>query len=351
MRISAAVLALSLVLLSAVALSAQAPARPGPDILGWAPLPVLEGRVALVAPAEEKLDDPDSRIRQRAVFILGQVGTKKALAACKTALDDTDRDVRIMAGVGLAQHGLSEGLPGARAALWKSPDWLKAYAIYGLYTIGTPEAERVLKIASAKGNPFISQVLKDARGGQRRYEAHEFSDEAFADVTDWTDARDAAVDGLVMESDVWFHAGEYDQAIRCNEAALFLDPHIVELYAVSGWLQWSMGRHGAAIRSYRHGIAANPASWTAYFELGFYYLHHDRPTLSLKYLKRAVDLGAPANFARTYAHALEETGQLEKSLQVWQALDERDDSGVVDLNMRRLEKVLATKTPPPISPE
>jgi tetratricopeptide (TPR) repeat protein len=289
------------------------------------------------------LNDPDGRIRQRAVFILGQVGTEASLAACEDALDDVDRDVRIMAGVGLAQYGIPRGIHGARAAVWASPDWLKAYAVYGLYRIDTPAAKRLLETVEAEGNPFISQILDDARAGQGRYQQFDFPAEIFTDISTWADARDAAVDALVTEADVWFHAGEYDQAIRANQAALFLNPHVVELYGNNGWLQWSMGRHGAAIETYRRGIAANPAAWEAYFELGFYYFRHDQANLALDPLKRAVKLGAPPQFARTYAHALERTGRLQQCLEMWHTLDDLDGSGVVDQNIRRLQDALAAR--------
>ncbi|MFO7946911.1 MAG: HEAT repeat domain-containing protein [Armatimonadota bacterium] len=317
--------------------------RPSAEVLGWAPLPALKDRSILVEPAVENINDSDSLTRRRAAFILGQVGTDAALVALEKAMEDPDRDVRIMAGVGLAQYGDAMGLAGCRAALYQGPEWLKAYAIYGLFTIDTPESKHILATTGAKNNPLISRLLADAQDGQPRYNQFPFPDDLFQQIDGWEDARDAAVSALVLEADAWFHAGDYDQAIRSNDTALFLDPQFVELYANSAWLLWSMGRHGAAITMYRRGIEHNPMSWNASFELGFYYYRHDQSLLALPHLKRSLELGAPPQFARTYAHALEAVGRLQDALEVWKDLDRRDDSGAVDVNLKRLQEIISAR--------
>ncbi|MFP3904642.1 MAG: HEAT repeat domain-containing protein [Armatimonadota bacterium] len=336
------ILCLAAILVFAAYTHCQEPLpRPPAEELGWAPLPAMEDRSQLVDPAAGKLDASDSYTRRQAAFILGQAGTDASLQALESALKDSDRDLRIMAGVGLAGHGDARGLDGCRAALYQGPEWLKSYAIYGLVAINTPESKQVLRTTKARNNPLISRLLADAQQGHPRYEDFPFPGEPFQEVESWEDAVDAAVAALVVEADVWFHSGDYEQAVRSNDTALFLDPHFVDLYANSAWLLWSMGRHGAAITMYRRGIETNPMSWQAHFELGFYYYRHDQSLLALPHLERSVKLGAPPHFARTYTHALEAVGRFQDSLDVWKELDRRDDSGAVDMNIRRLEEILA----------
>jgi len=274
-------------------------------------------------------------------LVLGQIGSAQALGALRAALADPDRWVRIHAGLALAQHGVPAGFPGAKAALYEGPQWLKCYAIYGLYKIGTPAARQVLKSASAQGNQFLTRILKAALDQEKVQPPQgPVYDEPLV-AHNWVELLDRAGGALVDEADAWFHNGDYDQAVRCNEAALFLQPDWVDLYGANGWLQWSMNYHGAAISTYRRGIAANPGAWEPCWELGFYYFLQKRTKKAVRYLKDAMDCGAPPMRVRSYAHALEKTGQLSEALKVWQELDKVDASAVVDVNLNRLKQIIA----------
>lgn len=305
----------------------------------WMPIPRLAGCESLIPFAAEELHNGLPVNRQRAAFILGQIGGLQGLQMLRGALDDGDRWVRIHAGVGLAQHGAAEGLQGSKAALYEGPVWLKFYAIFGLNQIGSKDARDVLNSTGCSGDPFLSRVIVAAREERGTLRGAPSRKEPIT-AGNWAEVREVAAQALTDEADTWFHAGDYDQAIRCNEAAIFLQPSWVDVYAASAWLQWSMNRHGAAITTYRRAIAANPNNWEAHFELGFYYLHHNHVSSAVEHLKRSFELDAPPVQARTYAHALEKSGKLREALLIWQELDTRDSSGAVDANLNRLRKIL-----------
>jgi len=305
----------------------------------WVPLALLSGQESLIPPAVAKLQNGLLINRRRAAFILGQIGTPQALAALRSALADSDRRVRIHAGVALAQQGVAEGYQGAKAALYEGPAWLQYYAIYGLNQIRDERALVLLEQNSCEGDPFLSRVVKAAQRPEPVQSARGPFYEQPLLAQDWPELLEIAARALAIECDTWFHGGDYDQAIRCNEATVFLQPSWVEVYAASAWLQWSMNRHGAAISTYRRAIDANPTDWEAYFELGFYYMHHGHPSAAVEHLRQSVELGAPPISARSYAHALEQVGRLKQALRVWQQLDRIDQSGVVDSNLRRLEQL------------
>ena len=307
----------------------------------WAPLPLLRGQdKELVWIAGEKLLHGSTIERRKAAFILGQIGTDIALAApLADGLSDSDRQVRIQAGVAMAQRGSPYGYEGAKAALYEGDPWLQYYALFGLNQIGDKRARNLIRQNPCTGDPFLSQVAAALASAKVSAPQGPFFETPLV-ANDWDELLDVAVQALVDEADVWFHEGNYDQVIRFNEAAVFLDPSWVEVYAVTAWLQWSMNRHGAAVSTYRRAASANPDDWEAYFELGFYYMHHGHLRAAVKYLKKSFELGAPAISARSYAHALEKSGRLQDALLVWQQLDNIDESGVVDANIARLRTLL-----------
>lgn len=151
-----------------------------------------------------------------------------------------------------------------------------------------------------------------------------------------------AADVLIAESDWWYHCGDYDQAIRCSEASILLDPDYVETYSVVAWLEWSMGRNVDAIGTLHRAIGAapmDPDSWNA---LGFHYFNIGEYEKAEPPLAQAVALKGDHLAYRTYAHCLERLGKTEKSLAVWEELMEmRPDDGSVKLNYERVKAAVA----------
>lgn len=307
-------------------------------ITRWAPLPWMWGQDGLTPAAAALLTEGTGEDRLRAAFVLGQVGTPGALGALRGAAEDTDRMVRVHVGVALAQSGMPTSAA-CEAALWEGPRWLQFYAIHGLNQIGSVAARRRLAQTTAGDDVFINDTLRAAAGGRAPRPTGPLTPEPLT-AENAGDLLTVAANALVDEADVWFDVGKYDQCIRCNEAAIFLEPERTDLYGVNGWLLWSMNRHGAAITTYRRAIAANPGEWDAYFELGFYYMHHTQVRSAVRHLHKSVELGAPPVAARSYAHALEKAGRSVEALQFWEQLDKVDGTGVVDSNIARLRELL-----------
>ena len=308
----------------------------------WGPVCLLRGQHRLIDVMADRLMDGASQDRQRAAFALGQIGGVAVEHVLFEALQDSDRQVRLHVALALAQCGRKEGYPGAAAAFYAGPEWVKYYAIYGMCRADRAACLRLLQQHPVSGSPFLSRIISQAQ----QYPPADWPPrEPYGGLLEWCDwqlALEFAAEAMVAEADIWFHAGDYEQVIRCNEAALFLQPSWVDVYSNSGWLLWSMNRHGAAVEVYRKAIQANPDSWEAHFELGYYYLLQGHARLAIQYLKRAVDLDAPPIRARSYAHALERSGRLEEARDFWRQLEAVDDSGVVTNNLQRLEEILST---------
>ena len=280
----------------------------------WDPLPTFRG-----ASAEALLKTADPA---RKAFLLGQIGDRKAVLALERLLNDPDRMVRVQAGIALAGLGDARGIPACASALNSEPTWIRCYAANALWQVNTPRAGRILR-GSLKGqNKFIREVI----GGALKTPYAQPAGKSSARLETWQDAGDA----LTAEADVWWHDGNLEQAARCLEADLFLDPQDVQTYGLAAWLEWSLGRDGQAINTLKRGIAAVPDSPEMCFELGFHYMNTKRYLLAREPLRKALDLGGDDLMRRQYAHCLEKLGQYQASLDQWTILlkDSPDDQAI-----------------------
>jgi len=161
--------------------------------------------------------------------------------------------------------------------------------------------------------------------------------EVFAEITS----------ALVVESDRYWHQGNYAQCVRCNEAIIFLDPHFVEQYGSSAWLLWSMGLTDRATAILRQGLAANPEDWQMWFDTGYQYMLLQDHATAARFLRRAVELGAPSPQNHQYCHALEKCGHPDQALAAWQDLKQRfPDDPIPARQIERLQALLAGEQPP-----
>jgi hypothetical protein len=305
------------------------------------PTPMLEGHLHALPGLVQGLADSDPAMRARCAFLIGQIACRDSAEALAGLQHDPDRTVRIFAGISLAWLGDERGLPAARAALVGTRWWVRYYAVAALWRLGSERAGAAIATAVNDPDELVRRLAQYATEGTLApWPANRHPIEAPQPVQAERFILDAA-NYLVQESDWWFHLGDYEQSLRCSEAGAFLDPTFVELFDVSGWLYWSLGRNAEALGAYRRGIQANPDSWQAFFSLGYHYFNLRRFSDSLPYLARACDLGAPPVLAHTYAHALEKAGRLEDSLRQWQHLaDLEPTSYVPTLHIDRLKRLL-----------
>jgi tetratricopeptide (TPR) repeat protein len=150
---------------------------------------------------------------------------------------------------------------------------------------------------------------------------------------------DRQIEELVRQSDVAWHRGDYPECVRINEDIIKLDPTWVDMYSTTAWLQWSMGQDIRALRTLHQGIAANPKSWEARFDMGLHRFNIKEYAKAEKYLCQAVALGGDKEARKMYAYALAKDGKAAEALPVWRALH-RDfpTDGVVLMHWQRAEQ-------------
>ena len=135
-----------------------------------------------------------------------------------------------------------------------------------------------------------------------------------------TDPTEARIEALIEETDRAWHAGDYPECVRLNEQIIALDPTWVEIYSTTAWLQWSMGQHLIALRTLHRGIAANPTSWEARFNMGFHRYNLKEYERAVKYLGQAVAMGGDKQARKTYAYCLAALKKSTEALAVWRGL-------------------------------
>lgn len=310
----------------------------------WAPLPMFRGELGMVPLLHELLADASAEVRARSALILGQIACPSSTELLAAGLKDPERSVRVQCGLALAQMGDARGIDTCSAVLVADPAWVRLYAVFGLWRTNSESGKAALRRRSAKQDTFISGVIKSAL--ETPYVAPPPVPALAAGAK--TDPRpelaqvwEQAADVFTSESDWWFHAGDYDQAIRASEASILLDPEYVETYSVVAWLQWSMGDDATAIQTLRRGIQAAPEDPNGYFNLGYHYFNTKRYDEAEPLLKKAVDLGGDQIARRMYAHCLEKLGRPEDALTFWEAiLKDNPTDGVAIMHRDRLKAKL-----------
>ncbi|MEN6344701.1 MAG: HEAT repeat domain-containing protein [Armatimonadia bacterium] len=297
----------------------------------WAPIPVFRGETTALQALHSLLSSDDPAFRARAAFLLGQIGCPASVSHLTKALGDPVRTVRVQAGIALACLGDGTGIPTCAAVL-KAPDpqVVRYYAVYGLWCARSPLARAALQGAANGQPPLVASALKGALTGPERPPITPVAAPGAAPTGPEPPASqiwEQAADVFTLESDWWFHEGDYDQCIRCNEAAILLDPHLVEAYNVAAWLQWSRGRNEESMETLSKCVAANPEDPEAHYNLGYHLFNLKRYGQAEAPLRRSVELGGDNLCRRAYAHCLEREGKLAECLKVWEGLvaDRPDD--------------------------
>ncbi|MGQ9732325.1 MAG: HEAT repeat domain-containing protein [Candidatus Zipacnadales bacterium] len=301
------------------------------------------GHFELVPQVKAALCAKDSAVRARGAFLLGQIGDRSATNDLIPLLKDPSRAVRYQTGIALCALGDSRGLPAAVAALQSAADWVRYYAVHALAALETDRARAALELQREYQGEFIREQIDEVLETWPWPSVQPLAaQEKLGPFDSLRELFEAAADELVVESDGYWHQGQYFQCVRCNEAALLLDPHYVDLYGTSAWLLWSSDRNDRAISLLRDGLRANPDNWEMWFDVGFHYVLLKQYTTAARLLKRAVELGAPADFSRQYCHALEHAGRPDLALEAWENLLKRfPDDLIAPGQIERLRKQLS----------
>lgn len=312
---------------------AALPGRPA-----WGALPVLRGQQAYLPVARQALHSPKALERQRATFVLALLELPESRPSLRFLLHDADRAVRQLAGVALCLQGDAGGLAAARQALLTAEPWQQYYALLGLWRVGGERVAGWLRADRAALSPFLQGCLDEALRKPYRTPWAQVVPQAVSLPENaealWGDVADA----LIEETDWWWHKGNYDQSIRCQQASLFFDPQNVDAWGNIAWLQWSMGRDGEAIRTYRRCLQLNPLSWEAADQLAVYYRGHHQLEAAARYFGQAAKLGSPAIQRRQWGHVLELLGRNDEARSVWQQILQLDPNDpIAKRQLQRLD--------------
>jgi tetratricopeptide (TPR) repeat protein len=325
--------------LSLFAPYAAAPGRPD-----WAPLEMLWGRREWREPLVQRLQQDDPVERGRAALALGLIGAQRAREPLAAALRDQDAAVRREAALALCYLGDQRGEAGAVRVLGEGEVWQRYLALVGLWRLYSPDTRAVLDALQPEQGSFLRALLPQALRSApwRPLPPYPSRAEETPAAAPGDGLWEQIADELVLTSDYWWHRGDYDQCCVLLEASLFFSPHRMETYDDVAWLQWSLGRGRRAVQVLEQGIAANPDSWQAHFNLGFHYFNTKRYAQALPYLKYAAEhtetWWVPLH---TYAHDLEALGKREEARQVWEEAVRRFPQDVTA--RRNLDRVKATK--------
>jgi len=157
---------------------------------------------------------------------------------------------------------------------------------------------------------------------------------------------DQVVDQLWEYSDVYWHAGRYEDRIGLDYLIIELDPRFVEPYETASTLLFSNERTEEAVQLMQRGVRTNPDRWEAWHELGNFLYDRKRYPEAVAALEKAV--ARPGCWTKVYhqlAHAYEKSGELKKSLATWEGIKKREPGDpVVDRNLARV-RALAEKKP------
>jgi tetratricopeptide (TPR) repeat protein len=302
---------------------------------------MLLGRRELIPSMIRKLFAKNSAERARAAFILGQTGSRKSIPHLAGSLHDPSRAVRIQSAIALASLGDRRGISRCSTILKTGAPWMRYYAVCGLWRINSKESRAALRSGMRGQGEFISSTIRMALSMPFTSLASPLKPARWMKNFPAERVIDEACAAYCIESDWWWEIGDYEQAIRCHEVEVFLDPKYVDGYMLIAWLEWSLGRDDAAVSTLKRGIAASPRNPDAYFWLGEHYMGTHRYLLARRYLNRSVELGGDHLARRAYAHCLEKLGEFELARDQWQILLKiKPNDPVIRRNYDRLNQII-----------
>ena len=316
-----------------------APSRPD-----WGPLEILWGQREWREPLLERLRAEDPTERARAALALGLIGATRARDPLASALRDREATVRRYAALALCYLGDKRGQAEAERALHGGQVWERYLAFIGLWRLDAPDTRAMLEAARYEQGPLLRSLIPRALAAPpwRPKPPYPSRSGDLPEAAPAGELWEQVADGLAWGSDYWWHQGDYDQVCVLLEQSLFFSPHRVEVYDDVAWLQWSLGRGERAVQVLERGIALNPESWLAHFNLGFHYFNTKRYAPALPCLKYAAEhtetWWVPIH---TYAHDLEALDRREEAVQVWKDTVQRFPQDVTA--QRNLARLVGTE--------
>jgi tetratricopeptide (TPR) repeat protein len=156
------------------------------------------------------------------------------------------------------------------------------------------------------------------------------------------DAIDLAVDMLWTITDVYFHGGQFDGAIKTEEMIVLLDSTQTDAYSSASWLYASAEKEKEAkdllILETQQGIPA----FEPFYEMGAWHYEHKEYSEAIDCFRKSIRFPAPPYVIRMLAHAYEKAGKLDDAIATWELIIRRDPKdGVAKTNLERVRKAKA----------
>lgn len=151
---------------------------------------------------------------------------------------------------------------------------------------------------------------------------------------------DRAVDQLLIQSDIFWHRGDFETVRSCYAMITDLDPTYVEGWQNYGWVLWStLSRDDAAMRVFQRGLAYNPNVYDLYFEIGNLEYHRRHFLSAAQWLAKSTDRKAPQMVWHMRAHCLEYAGEIGKAKAMWRTIIAKfPEDPPAPINLKRLQE-------------
>jgi tetratricopeptide (TPR) repeat protein len=123
---------------------------------------------------------------------------------------------------------------------------------------------------------------------------------------------------LFKQGEIEYDKGDYEAAIEKFEKCLAKDPTLADAQFNVGICYDELGETDKAITAYLATITLDPHFHEAYFNVGRIYHHREDFLEALAYYEKALaDEPYAPDLLYNYAHALMESGSVDKSLEAW----------------------------------
>ena len=131
------------------------------------------------------------------------------------------------------------------------------------------------------------------------------------------------VDNVWVETDHYWHEGDYNRIIGLIRPIVEVDPTFVDAYSSAAWLMWSQGDTAAADTFLQYGITKAPTAQKGEinYEFGWHLFNTKRYAQALPYLKKATD--ANVSFVTAYTtlgHCYRQLKRYDDSIKTWQTV-------------------------------
>ena len=164
-------------------------------------------------------------------------------------------------------------------------------------------------------------------------------------VNEWFNLG-AMLDKLWIETDKYWHEGDYNRIVDLCRIVMEGDPGDDEACGAAAFLLWSMGDTKAADWILEYGSKRTPRNKGVFFhEFGWHLYNTKRYKEALPYLQKAVAAGGvPVTAYTTLAHTYDRLGDLPNAVKTWELIGKRFPNHVSwKPNLARVKAKLAAK--------